>query len=94
MSVTYVAVGAYIDNWATQDQKWLALQWLRYWLNTHNTYCSFCGVAQTTDKYCDSCVQDIINYLLWEDSSRQEQLAECLHMAVCDENYNVGRGLY
>ena len=88
------AVGAYIDRWATKEQEELALQWLQYWLNADNAYCSHCGIVQTTEQYCDGCIAEIMNYLLWEESSKQEQLAECLHMAALDADYHAGKGLY
>lgn len=87
-----VAVERYIDGWADDEQATVAELWFKHWFSVQ--YCELCGVVQTIEQYCDNCVQDIVNYLLWEEASKQEQLAECLHMAVCDEQYHIGKGLY
>lgn len=57
-------------------------------------YCEHCGIVPAVERYCEGCTTDIINYLLWEEHSKLEQLELCLHMAVIDEDTMIGKALY
>lgn len=57
-------------------------------------YCEHCGVVQTTEQYCDDCATDIVNWLLWEDYTQQEQWFNELDAMRYEEETKVGNGLY
>jgi len=61
-----------------------------------DTYCGYCGVVPTAsvEQYCDFCIGEIINWLLWEDHAEQEQWEIELDAVRNEESVSVGRGLY
>lgn len=83
-----------VVSWTVGDLAELTAQAVQIAEQNLQQYCEHCGVVVTTEQYCDGCVTDIINWLLWDDYTQQEQWFFELDMLCYNETDKVGKGLY